>query len=91
MPTDLQRLFLTRDEVEVRFGDLVIREGEEQVHDTISVAIANLKVEFDAFKAELVEDFNTLVDKMQSFAKANDLVDENSGPLDEYLESFKRY
>lgn len=70
---------------------------EEEAHyantrtATIADAVTSLKEEFEEFKALLINDFNTLVDKLQSCARASDLVDENGGPLDEYLESFKRH
>lgn len=53
--------------------------------------IDNLRCELETFKAALIDDFNTLVDKLQSCARAQDLVDEQGGSLDEFLESFRRY
>ena len=96
MPIDAEelegRFYALRDEIGVRLTPL-----EEETHyantrtDTIADAVASLKEEFEEFKALLINDFNTLVDKLQSCARASDLVDENGGPLDEYLESFKRH
>lgn len=96
MPIDAEelegRFYALRDEIGVRLTPL-----EEEAHyantrmDTIADAAASLKAEFEEFKALLINDFNTLVDKLQSCARASDLVDENGGPLDEYLESFKRH
>ena len=86
------RFYALRDEIGVRLTPL-----EEEAHyantrtDTIADAVTSLKEEFEEFKALLINDFNTLVDKLQSCARASDLVDENGGPLDEYLESFKRH
>ena len=96
MPIDAEelegRFYALRDEIGVRLTPL-----EEEAHyantrtDTIADAVTSLKEEFEEFKALLINDFNTLVDKLQSCARASDLVDENGGPLDEYLESFKRH
>lgn len=96
MPIDAEelegRFYALRDEIGVRLTPL-----EEEAHyantrtDTIADAVTSLKEEFEEFKALLINDFNTLVDKLQSCARVSDLVDENGGPLDEYLESFKRY
>ena len=47
--------------------------------------------EFEEFKASLVDDFNTIIDKLKMCAKTNDIVDEQGGSLDEFLESFRRY
>ena len=86
------RFYALRDEIGIRLTPL-----EEEAHyanaraATISDAVTSLKAEFEEFKALLINDFNTLVDKLQSCARASDLVDENGGPLDEYLESFKRH
>lgn len=96
MPIDAEelegRFYALRDEIGVRLTPL-----EEEAHyantrtATIADAVTSLKEEFEEFKALLINDFNTLVDKLQSCARASDLVDENGGPLDEYLESFKRH
>lgn len=96
MPIDAEelegRFYALRDEIGVRLTPL-----EEEAHyantrtDTIADAVTSLKEEFEEFKALLINDFNTLIDKLQSCARASDLVDENGGPLDEYLESFKRH
>ena len=96
MPIDAEelegRFYALRDEIGVRLTPL-----EEEAHHantrtaTIADAVTSLKEEFEEFKALLINDFNTLVDKLQSCARASDLVDENGGPLDEYLESFKRH
>lgn len=96
MPIDAEelegRFYALRDEIGVRLTPL-----EEEAHyantrtATIADAVTSLKEEFEEFKALLINDFNTLVGKLQSCARASDLVDENGGPLDEYLESFKRY
>ena len=96
MPIDAEelegRFYALRDEIGVRLTPL-----EEEAHyantrtATIADAVTSLKEEFEEFKALLINDFNTLVDKLQSCARASDLVDETGGPLDEYLESFKRH
>lgn len=86
------RFYALGDEIGVRLTPL-----EEEAHyantrtATIADAVTSLKEEFEEFKALLINDFNTLVDKLQSCSRASDLVDENGGPLDEYLESFKRH
>ena len=86
------RFYALWDEIGVRPTPL-----EEEAHyantrtATIADAVDSLKEEFEELKALLINDFNTLVDKLKSCARASDLVDENGGPLDEYLESFKRH
>lgn len=58
---------------------------------TMADAVEALRAEFYEFKAVLINDFNTLIDKLQSCSRAQDLVDEQGGSLDEFLESFRRY
>lgn len=97
MPTDtreLEEIFLvTRAELENRIGALEADARTEpmRVNNTLQEAIDNLKIELDTFKAALIADFNTLIDKLQSCARTQDLVDEQGGSLDEFLESFRRY
>lgn len=86
------RFYALRDEIGIRLTPL-----EEEAHyanaraATISDAVTSLKAEFEEFKASLVGDFNTIIDKLKMCAKANDIVDEQGGSLDEFLESFRRY
>lgn len=97
MPTDtieLEEMFLvTRAELENRIGALEADARTEpmRVNNTIQEAVTNLQEEFEAFKAAIIGDFNILVDKLQSCARAQDLVDEQGGSLDEFLKSFRRY
>lgn len=97
MPTDIRELeeifLVTRAELENRIGALEadVRTEPMRVNNTMQEAIDNLKIELDTFKAALIADFNTLIDKLQSCARAQDLVDEQGGSLDEFLESFRRY
>lgn len=97
MPADtreLEEIFLvTRAELENRIGALEadVRTEPMRVNNTLQEAIDNLKIELDTFKAALIADFNTLIDKLQSCARVQDLVDEQGGSLDEFLESFRRY
>ena len=58
---------------------------------TMADAVEALRAEFYEFKAVLINDFNTLIDKLHSCSRAQDLVDEQGGSLDEFLESFRRY
>ena len=96
MPIDAEelegRFYALRDEIGIRLSpiDAEARYANARA-DTIEGSIEALKAEFDAFKASLIGDFNTLIDKLQMCARANDIVDEQGGPLDEFLESFRRY
>ena len=86
------RFYALRDEIGVRLTPL-----EEEAHyanaraATISDSVASLRAEFEEFKASLVDDFNTIIDKLKMCVKTNDIVDEQGGSLDEFLESFRRY
>lgn len=86
------RFFELRNEI-----GLSITPLEEEAHhanariDTVACALIELQAEFEEFKAALINDFNTLIDKLQSRARAQDLVDEQGGSLDEFLESFRKY
>lgn len=86
------RFYELRDEIGLRLTPL-----EEEAHhvnartDTVACALIELQSEFEEFKAALINDFNTLIDKLQACARAQDLVDEQGGSLDEFLESFRRY
>lgn len=97
MPTETRDfeevLLVTRAELENRIGALEadVRTEPIRVNNTIQEAVANLQEEFEAFKAAIIGDFNILVDKLQSCAIAQDLVDEQDGSLDEFLKSFRRY
>ena len=82
MPTEARDfeevLFVARAELENRVGAL----AEEAT---------SLQEEFEAFKAAIIGDFNILVDKLRSCSRAQDLVDEQGGSLDEFLEGFRRH
>ena len=90
-------------ELEGRFIELIDEIGlrltplEDEAHyanariATVADAVEALRAEFYEFKAVLINDFNTLIDKLQSCSRAQDLVDEQGGSLDEFLESFRRY
>lgn len=88
MPTNLfEELFTTREEYNIQPPWYELQEDNHAVVQ----AIENLKYEFDTFKKSLTEDFNIMVEKLRSCARAQDLVDEQGGSLDEFLESFRRY
>lgn len=80
-----------RDEIGLRLTPL-----EDEAHyanartATVADAVEALRAEFYEFKAVLINDFNTLIGKLQSCSRAQDLVDEQGGSLDEFLESFRR-
>lgn len=96
MPIDAEELeggfFELREEIGLRLTPL-----EDEVHyasartATVADAVEALKAEFYELKTVLINDFNTLIDKLQSCSRAQDLVDEQGGSLDEFLESFRRY
>ena len=97
MPTETRDfeevLLVTRAELENRIGALEadVRTEPMRVNNTIQEAVTSLQEEFEAFKAAIIGDFNILVDKLRSCSRAQDLVDEQGGSLDEFLESFRRY
>lgn len=97
MPTETrgfeEALLMTRAELENRIGALEVDVQTEpmRVNNTIQEAVTSLQEEFEAFKAAIIEDFNILVDKLRSCSRAQDLVDEHGGSLDEFLESFRRH
>lgn len=97
MPTETKNLeeviLFTRAELENRIGALEadVRTEPMRVNNTIQEAVTNLQEEFEAFKAAIIGDFNVLIDKLRSCSRAQDLVDEQGGSLDEFLESFRRY
>lgn len=97
MPTETRDfeevLLVTRAELLTRIGSVRTSASSApiRVNNTIQEAVANLQEEFEAFKAAIIGDFNILVDKLQSCARAQDLVDEQGGSLDEFLKSFRRY
>lgn len=61
----------------------------QNTHYSISEAINNLRHEFEAFKVSLDADIGTLIEKLRECARANDLIDEQGGSLDEFLNGFK--
>lgn len=96
MPIDAEELdgrsVELREEIGLRLTPL-----EDMAHyanartDTVEDAVEALRAQFYEFKAVVINDFNTLIDKLQSCSRAQDLVDEQGGSLDEFLESFRRY
>ena len=83
-------VYSTRVEFDARLGELVARVDAEpqRVYYTLSEAIDNLRYEFESLKSALFAEVDVLVEKMCECAKANDLVDEQGGSLDEFLEKF---
>lgn len=83
-------VYTTQEEFAARFGALEARvDAEPQiVYHTVSDAIDNLRFEFENLKAALFAEVDVLVEKMRECARANDLVDEQGGALDEFLEKF---
>lgn len=86
-------VYATQAEFDARFGELVARVDAEpqRVYYTVSEAIDNLRYEFESLKATLLTEVDVLVEKMRECARANDLVDEQGGSLDEFLEGFRRH
>lgn len=97
MPTETRDfeevLLVTRAELENRIGALEadVRTEPMRGNNTIQEVVTSLQEEFEAFKDAIIGDFNILVDKLRSCSRAQDLVDEQGGSLDEFLESFRRY
>lgn len=86
-------VYTTQAEFAARFGELEARVDAEpqRVYYTVSEAIDNLRFEFENLKAALFAEVDVLVEKMRECARANDLVDEQGGSLDEFLEGFRRH
>ena len=97
MPTETidfeEVLFMTGEYLENRIvaPEADVRTEPMWVNDTIQESVTSLQEEFEAFKAAIIGDFNILVDKLRSCSRAQDLVDEQGGSLEEFLESFRRY
>lgn len=96
MPIDAEeldgRFFELREEIGLRLTPLEYEAYYANARTaTVADAVEALRAEFYEFKAVLINDFNTLIDKLQSCSRAQDLVDEHGGSLDEFLESFRRY
>lgn len=95
MPDEYQALenmvYATHADFNARIGELQARVDTEpqRVYYTVSEAIDNLRDEFEIFKLTILSEVNTLVEKLRECAKANDIVDEQGGSLDEFLENFK--
>lgn len=86
-------VYATQVDFATRFGELEARVDAEpqRVYYTVSEAIDNLRCEFENLKAALFAEVDVLVEKMRECARANDLVDEQGGSLDEFLEGFRRH
>ena len=100
MPDEYQALenmvYATRAEFNDRIVELQARVDAEPpdilqsiVDCTVSEAIDNLRYEFEIFKSTILREVNMLVEKLRECAKANDIIDEQGGSLDEFLENFK--
>lgn len=65
-----------------------------QTADTLSSRIDCLQAELYAFKEEVLQmfkdDWNTIINKLKECAREKELVDEQGGALDEFLDSFIR-
>lgn len=94
MPDEYQTLenmvYATRTDFNTLICELQARvDTGQRVYDTASEAIDNLRDEFEIFKLTILNEVNMLVEKLRECAKANDIVDEQGGSLDEFLENFK--
>lgn len=83
-------VYVTQEDFTTRVGELEARVGAEppRAYYTVSEAIDDLRYEFENLKTTLFATVDGLVEKMRECARANDLVDEHGGPLDEFLEKF---
>ncbi len=84
-------VYFTQADFATHLGELQARVDEEpqRVYYTISEDINNLRYEFETLKSTLFAELDTLIEKMRECARANDLVDEQGGALDEFLDGFK--
>jgi hypothetical protein len=95
MPDEYQALenmvYATNAGFNARIGEL--QDGvdieQQRVYYTVPEAIDNLREEFEIFKLTILSEVNMLVEKLRECAKANDIVDEQGGSLDEFLKNFK--
>ena len=96
MPDEYQALenmvYATHADFNARIGELQARVDTEpqRVYYTVSEAIDNLRFEFENLKSAIFREVDILIEKMRECARANDLVDEQGGSLDEFLEGFRR-
>lgn len=96
MPDEYQALenmvYATHADFNARIGELQARVDTEpqRVYYTVSEAIDNLRCEFENLKSAIFGEVDILIEKMRECARANDLVDEQGGSLDEFLEGFRR-
>lgn len=96
MPDEYQALenmvYATHADFNARIGELQARVDAEpqRVYYTVSEAIDNLRYEFENLKSTIFAEVDVLIEKMRECARANDLVDEKGGSLDEFLEGFRR-
>lgn len=96
MPDEYQALenmvYATHADFNARIGELQARVDTEpqRVYYTVSEAIDNLMFEFENLKSAIFGEVDILIEKMRECARANDLVDEQGGSLDEFLEGFRR-
>ena len=96
MPDEYQALenmvYATHADFNARIGELQARVDTEpqRVYYTVSEAIDNLRSEFENLKSAIFGEVDILIEKMRECARANDLVDEQGGSLDEFLEGFRR-
>lgn len=96
MPDEYQALenmvYATHADFNARIGELQARVDTEpqRVYYTVSEAIDNLRCEFKNLKSAIFGEVDILIEKMRECARANDLVDEQGGSLDEFLEGFRR-
>lgn len=84
---DVEELVLgIRGELGVRIDQL----EHDTRYNTISGAVEELRSAFDTLKTTIEDDFNRLICKLRECSRANDLVDEDGGSLDEFLQQFVR-
>lgn len=86
------KVYAMHEDFDTRLGELQARVDEEpqRVYYTVSEAVDNLRYEFETFKTALFAEVDVLIEKMRECARANDLVDEQGGSLDEFLDGFRR-
>lgn len=90
---DVEELVLgIRGELGVRIDQLEhdTRNDVAASYNTISSAVEELRSAFDTLKTTIEDDFNRLICKLRECSRANDLVDEDGGSLDEFLQQFVR-
>lgn len=81
-----------RGELGVRISQLEHEARYDAVasYNTLTSAIEELRSEFETMKATYAYEFNRLIEKLRECSRANDLVDEEGGALDEFLQQFVR-